>query len=382
MLILLLSAVVFVLAVLPALMTFRNLPQFRKAAEATDAEATISILIPARNEEANIESALRAVTACPSGSLEVIVLDDASSDRTAEIVAALAAEDPRIRLIASEPLPDGWNGKQFACWQLAKAAKNPLICFLDADVRLTVDAVPRLCAQAQYAKAELVSGFPHQVTESWLERLLIPMMHFVLLGYLPLERMRQSTQPEFGAGCGQLFVADRTAYFDCGGHEAIRDSRHDGLLLPRNFRRHGLGSDVFDAADIATVRMYSGASEVVSGLLKNATEGMASPRLIWIFSVLLIGGCVIPVLACGHVLYHGWFVSDSWYLRVAATLLSAAACVSFVPALLLGRRYSYSVLQIALHPLAVGLFMAIQWLAFFRERLGMQAVAWKGRTSS
>ena len=123
----------------------------------------------------------------------------------------------------------------------------------------------------------LLSGFPHEETGSWLEKLLIPLIHFILLGFLPLGRMRLSKSPAFAAGCGQLFIAQRSAYESAGGHAAIRSSLHDGILLPRAFRRAGQTTDVFDATNLAECRMYRSAKEVWLGLLKNAGEGMASP---------------------------------------------------------------------------------------------------------
>ena len=94
-----------------------------------------------------------------------------------------------------------------------------------------------------------MSGLPRQETGSWLERLVIPLAHFLLLGYLPMFAMRWFRHPAFGAGCGQLFLARKSAYQAAGGHDAIRSSRHDGLMLPRAFRRAGLRTDLCDATD-------------------------------------------------------------------------------------------------------------------------------------
>ena len=122
------------------------------------------------------------------------------------------------------------------------------------------------------------------------------MMHYVLLGYLPIERMRSTVDPGFAAGCGQLFLAKKQEYLQSDGHRAIASSRHDGIKLPRNFRNHGFKTDLFDASDIAKCRMYQSLSQVHRGLLKNATEGIANPKLILPFSILLLGGATIPPL--------------------------------------------------------------------------------------
>ena len=132
----------------------------------------------------------------------------------------------------------------------------------------------------------LVSGFPRQLTGSPLEWLLIPLIHFVLLGFLPLARMRKTTDPAFAAGCGQFFLCDREAYFKTGGHSGIKLTMHDGLRLPRLFREHGYRTDLADLTPLASVRMYTNTRDTWQGLAKNATEGIAAPGRIVPISII------------------------------------------------------------------------------------------------
>ncbi len=365
-----------VLAALPAVVFIRNLPQFRGVPAANSSAATvlsgISVLIPARNEETGIEESLNCLLTSPFRPLEILVLDDASTDRTAEIVARLAEQDKRVRLLQSAELPYGWNGKQHACWQLAQAAEHDWLLFLDADVHMSTDALPRIARQLATTPCDLLSGFPRQETGTLSEKLLIPLMHVVLLGFLPLDQMRASRKPEFGAGCGQLFIAQRTAYFACGGHRAIQGSRHDGLKLPRAFRSANLVTDLFDATDIASCRMYTSLQQVVRGLLKNATEGIAQPRLIGIFSVFLLGGQTLPILSFGHALYWGWSTT-------AIVILFVATLLSYLPRTLAALQFRQSWIGVLLNPIAVAAFLVLQWWAMIRAMLGSQPIAWRGR---
>ena len=225
----------------------------------------------------------------------MVVLDDHSEDRTAAIVEQLIATDERVRLVPTPELPAGWCGKQHACWVLAREACHPLLLFIDADVRLAPDALARMTAFL-WLGADLASGIPHQATVGLLEKLLIPLIHFILLGFLPIRRMRRNRQPSFAAGCGQLFIARAQAYHRCGGHSVIRDTLHDGLKLPRAFRVAGLNTDLFDATDLATCRMYRTAGEVWFGLAKNAGEALAAPAMIGPMTAVLLGGQVLPVI--------------------------------------------------------------------------------------
>lgn len=366
-----LAGIALLFALVPALVYLRNTRYFKlpppDPAHASLSE--ISVLIPARNEEAAIGAAVEAVLGSHGVRLEVIVLDDHSTDGTAAIVHKLVQQDVRVRLEPSLPLPPGWAGKQHACWQLANHARYPLLAFLDADVRLEPDALARMVAFLHTSKADLVSGFPRQETGTFLERLLIPLIHFVLLGYLPLWRMRAGTAPAYAAGCGQFFLTTREAYVWTGGHSAVKDSFHDGITLPRAYRRAGMMTDVCDATSLATCRMYRSAHEAWNGLAKNAREGLAAPKLIVFTTMMLLCGQVLPVMLLG-------FAAEMSPAALAITFAAIAA--SYYPRFDSVWRFHQPWLGAALHPLGTALLLAIQWYATFRAWIG-RPVGWKGR---
>ncbi|MEM0927184.1 MAG: glycosyltransferase family 2 protein, partial [Planctomycetota bacterium] len=156
------------LSAFPALMFFVNLPLFSSATDRADAERSVddgvSVLIPARDEETSIEACVASALASEGIAVEVVVLDDASEDRTAVIVRSIAEKDSRVKLIPGKPLPEGWNGKQHACKQLAEAATQPQLVFLDADVRLAPASLVKLAEYRALHEVALLSAFPHQVT--------------------------------------------------------------------------------------------------------------------------------------------------------------------------------------------------------------------------
>jgi hypothetical protein len=333
----------------------------------------VSVLIPARNEERAIAASITSLLASRGIKIEILVLDDGSTDRTAEIVLGLAAQDPRVRLESSPPLPGGWNGKQHACYALAGLARSNVVCFLDADVRLAPEALLRMSAFLVRSGSDLVSGFPRQETETPLEWLLLPLIHFVLLSYLPLAGMRALRAPGFAAGCGQFLMARREAYRSTGGHSKIRTTMHDGLLLPRLFRRHGLRTDIADLTHLATCRMYYSASEVWQGLAKNATEGMAAPARILPFTFLLFCGQILPLL-----LALSLWVAPRSFSGQARSLIFIALAASFLPRLLAVWRYRQPLFSACLHPLGVAVLLTLQWYALARKLAGQQ-VTWKER---
>ncbi len=382
----LLAIIALALAAIPAAMFLWNLPQLRSprvepGQPFPPALQAISVLIPARNESGNIRGALTSVLENRDVTFEVVVLDDHSDDDTASVVREFAASDPRVRLEKAPALPPGWCGKQHACHVLSGHANHPLLVFLDADVRLSPDALARMSAfmnarphahrrSGTASPPALASGVPRQLTGSLLEKLLIPLIHFVLLGFLPIWGMRRSTKPAYGAGCGQLFIARADAYHAAGGHAAIRDSLHDGLKLPRAFRRAGFRTDLFDATPIASCRMYHGAREVVDGLTKNAHEGMAAPAQIGPWTLLLSGGQILP---------WALLASSPWSGAEVFRLSLLGAGLTMLPRALAAWRHQQSWLGAALHPLAITIFLVVQWRALVRT-FNRRPHAWKGRT--
>ena len=370
---LLLSITALALAALPAGLFWMNLFLFRRLPRCPHGpQPRVSILIPARDEGSTIRGCVEAALASERVTIEVVVLDDHSRDDTADIVRGIAKSDPRLRLESAPALLNGWCGKQHACHTLAARATYDLLLFIDADVRLSPDAAARAVAELERTGAALISGFPVQETGSLLEALLIPLIHVVLLGYLPIALMRGWPKGvALGAGCGQFFLARRSAYRLAGGHAAIRASLHDGLTLPRAFRARGLTTDIFDATDTAVCRMYRGNRACWSGLAKNATEGMASPGGILVWSVLLLGGHVLPPTLLAQSLFEP--------TTPLVTALATIATIGVYAVRVAGAvRFRQRPLSVLLHPLAVLLLVAVQWHALFRRLAGRPA-AWKGR---
>jgi hypothetical protein len=366
-----LAVLVLVLAGIPCALFLLNLLIYRPLVTRHPPPATrLSVLIPARNEEANVRATLEAVLANRGCDFEIIVLDDHSTDHTAAIISDLARRDDRLRLEAAPPLPAGWCGKQHACHVLAKLACHPLLVFIDADVRLAPDALVRMAGFMEHNNVALASGVPRQELGTFSERLLLPLIHFILLGFLPMHLMRRTRLPALSAGCGQLFIARRDAYEQCGGHARLRDSLHDGLKLPRAFRQAGFATGLFDATDLATCRMYHTNLETWRGLGKNATEGLAAPGTILPMTVLLLGGQVLPLvlLACAPML--------------SATGLGCtglATAFAFVPRIIGVWGFRQPPFSALLHPAGVLALLAIQWHALARHWLGKPS-EWKGRS--
>lgn len=363
-----LNWIAFWLAVIPYGLGIWNLFLFRAPKPASGSVPPVSILMPARNEEARIRPALETISETEGVEFELIVADDSSTDRTAEIVQSFAQNDPRIKLVTTPPLPEGWGGKNNACYFLSTQASHEHMIFIDADMIVSPDCFARLSAHLANNEPALISGIPLQETVTFWERVVIPTIHVMMLGYLPFIGMRNSKSPGFGAAVGQIIGVRKTEYERVGGHEPIKATMHDGVQLARLFRRNGIMTDLVNVTDLCATRMYENVAGIWAGFMKNAHEGIATPIALPIWTVLLVGGHILPVILAIIAFATG---------REPAVALAACLLI-FSFRLLLALRYHQSLLGALLHPLGVGFMVVLNWIALFRRMAG-RTVSWRDR---
>ena len=372
-------------ALQPLVLSVVNMRRYRSAPILAEVAAEtralrVAVCIPARNEKANIEACVRSVLASREVDVSAYVYDDESTDGTGEIVARLAAEDPRVVVVPRRPLPAGWNGKQHACFRMAEHGLGfdpdlEWFLFTDADVRLEPDAVARALGFALRSKSSLVSTVPREVTGTVGEMLLVPLIHFVLMSYLPIGRMRSTLDPAASAACGQFIMVSRAAYRAAGtgadyGHAGFKDSMHDGVKFPRAVRRAGLRTDLYDGTESVSCRMYRGFGETWRGFAKNAYEGLGSLGLLLFITVYHALGQVLPwiVLALAAL-------AAQW--SPGAALAAGAVFCALLGRALLAARFRQSWWNIPLHLPSILMLSAVQWRSLWLDRTGRRS--WKGR---
>ncbi len=337
-----------------------------------DEQPLISVCIPARNEEANLEACVRSVLASEHQNVAVHVYNDHSTDATGEILAKLMREDSRVRATPVLPLPEGWNGKQFGCHQMGLDARGEYVLFTDADVRFEPACLSATLKCARALNADLLSTFPLQRTHTLGEALVVPLIHFILFSYLPMARMRSTPDPAASAGCGQFLFARREAYLAAGGHAPFKSSMHDGIKLPRTMRKAGFRTDLFDATALVSCRMYRGFAQTWRGFSKNAFEGLGSVGLLTLVTVLHALAYVLPWVVI--VLAAFGRVTDP-----STVGLAVAACfVALSHRLLLALRFHQRFSGALLHPVGIVLMGAIQWYSFYLHVTNQRT--WKGRS--
>jgi chlorobactene glucosyltransferase len=240
----------------------------------------VALIVPARDEEHNIASCLGSLSVqnYPSDCLDVLVVDDHSSDRTASIAKALAEHKPRLRVLSSPPLPPHWIGKSHACW-IGACAVSPdteWLCFLDADVQAEPAMLASAIADAAANHLDLLSLSPRQRLGSFAERLIIPCGFYVLAFCQDLRKL-QSHQIDQVTATGQCMLIRRSAYEAAGGHCAIRSAICEDVALARSIKRTGGRVVLRDGRKLVASRMYSGWRTLWPGLAKNLVDMLGGP---------------------------------------------------------------------------------------------------------
>ena len=348
----------------------------------------VSLLVPARNEASRITPCLQSLVGQDYPNYEVLVLDDHSTDATATVVLGLGFSREKTgarRLLEGRSLPDGWTGKSWACHQLAAAARGKYLLFTDADTVHDPAALGAFVHHSMETDAALLSAWPRQVTGTWSERAVIPLVYVLLLGALPHYLLRRlQRRPEYargasgrsleslGAANGQFILFRRDAYETVGGHAAVRDHLVEDVALGRLVAaRTGEGLRLIncDGSRLVSCRMYTAFPEVWEGFTKNLRAAFAESSFsFWLFGVLQTAGLLLPfVFACLPGINGRW-----WWLPVVQ--------VGWIYGLrlLLAARFRTSWAGALLHPLGQGLSLLIGLNSW---RLSTQkGVTWKGRT--
>ncbi|MEP6695533.1 MAG: glycosyltransferase family 2 protein [Pseudonocardiales bacterium] len=260
----------------------------------------VSVLLPVRDEAHRVRACLRAlVTQVGGQQIEIVVLDDGSTDGTAEVLRTVAGADPRVRLVTGRPLPAGWLGKAHACRQLADAADpaSDVLVFVDADVVLAPHAVAATVDLLFGAGLDLISPYPRQLASGAGARLVQPLLQWSWLTLLPLRLAERSSRPSLSAANGQLLAVRRAAYDRAGGHAAVRGEVVEDVALVRAVKATGGSGGVVDGTALAECTMYHTWADLAEGYTKSLWAAFGSPARGTAVAVALTAVYVLPPLA-------------------------------------------------------------------------------------
>lgn len=356
----------------------RNRPRLEEVPPADGDDRLVSIIVPARNEAENIGTCVATLLDSNYARREIIVVDDHSTDGTPDIVRILAKRgEGMVKLVESAPLPEGWVGKCWACWQGYQAARGDVLLFTDADTRHDEALLSHALGALNQSGAALVSVAPRQLMQGFWERTVLP--HIFLLIYTrfrDLERVNRTRNPRDVIANGQFLLFPRAEYEALDGHRAVKGEVVEDLRLAQRVVQAGHRIYIARADRLMETRMYSSLSAIVEGWSKNLATGSRStvdgwlrPVLPWLAGVLLILLWVVPPVLLGLALFG--FVDGG--LAPWASIATGASVVFWLIAYARMRVPVIHALMFPVGGLAAGLL-------FLRSAAGGGSVGWKGRT--
>jgi chlorobactene glucosyltransferase len=332
---------------------------------------SVSILVPARNEEKSIDLCIQSLLAQDYPSYEVIALDDQSSDGTLNMLEQIASSQPRLKVLVGTPPPEGISGKNWACAQLADQSQGDLLLFTDADTVFKPHSLRLIVSSMSGEQADLLTGFPRQHVHTWGERLLVPFFSWAVLCFIPLWLAYRLRMPVLSSAVGQMMLFRREAYRKIGGHENLGPVIVDDLVLARRIKAADLRWRVMNVSDLITCRMYHGSREAFDGFSKNLFATFDFHVSVFLFVYIWLGMLFLEPLIILAALTLGQ--------AQTARLSELVICIGLSLLLWLIPYFEMGV------PLPLGLIypltiLANEVVAFQSLRLSMVGrLSWKGR---
>lgn len=357
----------------------RNLFEFRSLTDhsyKSDDKPSVSICIPARNEEHVIERCVSSALNQTYENFEVLVLDDNSTDDTPDILKKLQRQHSSLKVIQGQPKPNDWLGKPWACQQLSNYSDSDLLAFIDADVWLESTAISRSVNALKISDA--ITVWPKQEIRTFWEKLIIPMIYYGLYSLLPAKYVeenpkwvpkpfRKNVGVQFAAACGQFIAISRTAYDKFGGHSSVKDQIVEDVELAKVIKRHDLKITMYDGMDTVNCRMYRSHHEIFEGLRKNFFVGFGRNTFLFLFmSAMQVAVYIAPV----YILFTG-VPRQQLY---AATILA----IILIQRWILDIKFKWNPLMSFLQPLTILWFEILGIRCLWDHYTGKKAT-WKGR---
>ena len=336
-----------------------NFVQIRTPRATSELLNSVGVLVPMRNEAENVEGIVTTLSA-QDGSFHYYLLDDNSEDSTYELLQRFTTGDSRFTVIKGAPLAAGWIGKTWALQQLFEASDEEVLVSIDADVRLTNDAINKAVTLLNGARLDFVSPYPRQIANTFAERLIQPLLQWSWLTTVPLRFAESSGQKSMAVANGQFFVVRRSALASIGGYQLVKHSVIDDVFLARELIASGSSGTVINGSDIAETRMYASWSEIKAGYGKSLNKAFGSVVGAIFVITFLFATSIAPLILGLTGNPYGWL---GFVAIVGTRVLSAI-------------KSRGSVLASVLHPISIA---ALIYLIVY-SYLVRKSVMWKGRT--
>ena len=369
--------------IIPPVVTYVRLRHSRSLDDETDSPPEnpplVSVIVPARNEARNIARCVTSILSTTYPNLELIVVDDSSTDGTAQIAREAALHDPRARIVTSPPLPEGWFGKQWACATGAKIALGSVLQFTDADTVHGADLVTRSMNAMRRNRAQLFSVAGRQELGGFWEKVIQPQIFTILsMRYGGTESVTKSTSVTNKIANGQCIFVTHDSYNAIGGHASVRTSVAEDMMLAQRFFAARKRVVLMVGLNQLSTRMYASLGEIISGWRKNVFAGGLNAMPLGkvghtLFPLFLLMPPLLELLPPLALVLAAFGFATSGTLMLWAVISGGVTLLWWIVVYVMIRE---SPLYALVYPLGALVLLYIFFTAVIRGR----RVTWKGRT--
>jgi chlorobactene glucosyltransferase len=354
---------------------FKDISGYKLPPEVKKENPLVSILVPARNEEKGIGRCLLSLVKQDYDNIEILVLDDNSTDKTVSIAGDISKAFENVKLINGKSLPEGWTGKNYACYQLFKKSKGKYLFFTDADTVHRKESVTSAIGCLVQEKLDILSACPEQVMKSFHERMVINLINFQIL-IPPLLFIRKSRIPVFGSGIGSLMLVKRNIYESLGGHKRIKNSCVEDTTISKLFIRMGYKFMIFNGRRTYSTRLYNNFKEIYDGFCRIFLGNFNSRFTISLIVLVIFVFFLLPFILLALLPFIEFQTYTLFYsnllmvlFQILVILLTRAMAVI---------KINGKAIDIFLHPVSI-FYMIFMNSKLLLQKKGKSQISWKGR---
>jgi glycosyltransferase involved in cell wall biosynthesis len=327
----------------------------------------LSILIPARNEEKNIQNCINSIIKTNNNYKEILIYDDHSTDSTAKKIKEIIQTNKKVKIAKTLKLEKGWTGKSFACYQLAKQSSSEWIVFLDADTTIFED----LSQLIDYSKANnlsMLSAWPKIEMQSFVEKIFMPLLNFIVYTTCPMFIAKKRSSDNLGLAHGACILFRKKIYMNLGGHNLVKNDLFEDTRLARKWRLKGEKTYCINGSKILSVKMYDSFSAIWNGFKKNYYPSFNKDLSFFVFQSIFITSYILAPIMYSVLIILNLNKDLAIYLLI----------LNFVPRILINLKFKYNFFLIFTQPIGI-VAMFILGLDSWKNMKFGKGLSWKDR---
>ncbi len=363
-----LSAFILIFIVLILLNSIVNILFWNQLSSYEITNESLSILIPARNEEENIEKCLASLNTSNNLIKEIIVLDDDSNDNTWKILNELRSKNSKLIIKKGSKKPENWSGKSYACYQLSKFASSKWILFIDADTELQDEGIEKILGYALKKKYSMVSAWPKIEMKGISEKILMPLLNFLVFSTFPTIYSRQSKISSLGLAHGACILFNKKIYDSLSGHNLVRNSLFEDTELAKKWRSNGEMSVCINGINIIKVRMYDSFRSIWLGFEKNSYPAFKNSAYFLIFHIFNFIFFSLPMI---FIPLHILKFTENTFMFISGLILLLIRVIFSL-------KFNHPIWSSLFHFFAEFIFLLISISSFIKYNF-LGGVKWKSR---